>query len=128
MSPPDKRGRLTVDQAVGRFRAQVVAELRVLNEHLPRSRRLERAEIDRLIDNLLYALRETPKRRNASLLDKAVWVASDVLVQAIRRRGRRKAAGSITHWDRQAVDGGERVQGDTRAPAAARTPRAPREW
>lgn len=117
MSPPDEQGRLTVDQAVGRFRARVIAELRTLNGHLPGSRRLERAEIDRLVDNLLFAHRETPKRRNASLLDKAVWIASEVFVQAIRRRGgRRKATGSITHRNRQAAHGGEQLQGDTRAP------------
>ena len=118
MNPPDEQGRLTVEQAIDRFRARVVAEFRVLNQHLPRSRHLERGEIDRLADNLLFAVRETPMRRNASLLNKAVWMASGVLVHAIRRRGRRrKAAGATTHWNRQAVDGGEQPQADMGASA-----------
>ena len=92
MSASAEQSRLTIEQAVDRFRARVVAEFRLLNEHLPRSRRLDRGEIERLVVDLLFAVRETPKRRNASLLDKAVWLASGVLVHAIRRRSRRQVA------------------------------------
>ena len=93
MSPSVDQGGSTIEQAVERCRARAVSELRLLNEHLPLSRRLDRAEIDRLVDNLLFAVRETPRQRNASLFDKAVGMASGVLVHAIRRRNRRRIAG-----------------------------------
>ena len=93
MSPSVDQGGSTIEQAVERCRARTVSELRHLNEHLPLSRRLDRAEIDRLVDNLLFAVRETPRQRNASLFDKAVGMASGVLVYAIRRRNRRRIAG-----------------------------------
>ena len=90
MNRPVEQGCLTLEQAVERLRGRVVSELRLLNEHLPKSRRLERGEIDRLVDNLLFAVRETPKRRNASLLERAVCMASGVLVHRIRRRDKRR--------------------------------------
>ncbi len=107
-------GRLTIEQAVERFRARTVSELRVLNKYLPQSMHLERKEIDRLVENLLSAMHETPKRRNASLLDKAVWMASGVLAHAIRHRSRRrKRPGATVYWTRHAVDEGGRPKGDT---------------
>lgn len=85
MEPANDQGRLTFEQAAGRFRARTVSELRALNEHLPRSMRLERREVDGLVDDLLCTVAETAKRRNASLLDKTVWR----LVRAVRPPNRR---------------------------------------
>lgn len=89
----DDKDRLTLEQAVWRvFRTRAVSELRLLNEHLPRSQRLERREVDRLVDDLVLAVRRMPRWRNASLLDRAMWTASAVLVRAIRQRRQRKRA------------------------------------
>ena len=83
------RSHLTSEQAVWSvFRSRAVSEFRLLNRHLPHSQRLERREINRLVEDLLHAVRQTPKLRNASMLDKTIWTASAVLVRAVRRRTR----------------------------------------
>lgn len=96
LNRPVEQACLTLEQAVERLRGRVVSELRLLNEHLPRSRRLERGEIDCLVDDLLFAVRETPKRRNASLLEKTILMASGVLVHRTRRRDKRRIGGPLS--------------------------------
>lgn len=116
MNYPTEEKRLSIEQVVGRLHARTLSELRLLNEHLPQSMRLERMEIDRLADDLLFAVRETPKRRNASLFHKAVWMASDLLVHATRQRSRRRNdVGALAHWNRQAVHEAGHSKGDSDA-------------
>jgi hypothetical protein len=113
---------LTAEEAIERFRARAIAELRILDEHLPRSRRLDRREIERLVDNLLFAHSETAKRRHASLFDKAVWMAGGVLVHALRRRARRRTApGTAVHWYREARDADQRPQDGLSSSAGSST-------
>lgn len=81
--------RLTTEQAVGLFRAHTVSGLRALNEQLPRSQRLERREIERLVDDLLFAVRDAPRQRDASPLTKAIWLATSIMRPA-RRGSHRK--------------------------------------
>ncbi len=114
MNHSTDRNRLTLEQAVWSvFRTRAATELRLLNEHLPLSRRLERREIDRIADDLLHAVQRTPKLRNASLLDKTMWTASAVLVRAIRGRRRMKqTASGAPLWNRKAGDEGKVSEGD----------------
>jgi hypothetical protein len=85
---------LTIEEALERFRGRTAAELKLLNAHLPKSLRLERREANRLVDDLMYALRKTLERRNASLFDMALLQARDLLVwpTGLRRRSNKFAA------------------------------------
>ncbi len=64
---------------MGLFRAHTVSGLRALNEQLPRSQRLERREIERLVDDLLFAVRDAPRQRDASPFRRVIWMATSMM-------------------------------------------------
>lgn len=87
-----KGERLSIEQAMERLRSRATTEIKALNEHLPLSRRLERKEIHRLVDDLLFAVRDMLKRKKGSPLNRAFRVAMALCVRTIRQRSRRRKA------------------------------------
>ena len=101
MNHPIEPDHVTVEQSLERFRVQVSSELKLLNEHLPQSLRLERREANRLVGDLMLALQRTLERRNASLIDVAFLQARDLLMwpTGLGRRSSKFAANkAVQNW------------------------------
>jgi hypothetical protein len=101
MTYPVEIEHMTIEQSLERFRVQVASKLKLLNEHLPQSLRLERREANRLVGDLMLALQRTLERRNASLIDVALLQARDLLMwpTGLGRRSNKFAANkAVQNW------------------------------
>ena len=85
---------LTAELSIASFRARSVAKLWALNNRMPRSERLDRREIDRLVEELFIAFPEAPKRRGTPTLKTILWLTGKFYLRAIGLRRRTKRAGA----------------------------------
>ena len=120
MQPHYEDDRVTTQQAIRRFRANTIAELKTLNSHLPPTLWLRRSEIEHLADELLHAFCEQSAWRNASLFGRMARTARRFLIRGVPKGGiPQEAEQEVDRWHHVAagVRGGDEG-GPERAPAA----------